>query len=117
MGTQLESRPRYTHTTSFETFPLPQPTPDQERRIADASKNLHNRRETWLNPSYVPPHKRANITLTNLYNDSPRWLEILHAELDRAVFDAYGWPEDPADLDDDTILERLLQLNLSREPA
>ena len=38
-----------------------------------------------------------------------------HEELDRAVFDAYGWTEDPADLDDDTILERLLELNLSRE--
>ena len=52
-----------------------------------------------------------------LYNDNPVWIANHHATLNQAVFDAYGWPEDPADLDDDTILERLLELNLSREPA
>ena len=117
MGTQLESRPRYTHTTSFETFPLPHPTSEQEREIADAAKILDEHRETWLNPTHIPAHKRNHITLTNLYNDCPRWLEKLHEKLDQAVFDAYGWTEDPADLDNDTILERLLELNLSREPV
>lgn len=120
MGTQLREREsgfRYTHTTSFETFPLPVPTDEQMRHIADAAKILDDHRETWLNPTHIPAHKRGHITLTNLYNDDPRWLEKLHEKLDRAVFDAYGWPEDPQDLDDDTILERLLELNLSREPA
>ena len=117
MGTQLESRPRYTHTTSFETFPLPVPTDQQVSHIGDAAKILDDHRETWLNPAHIPAHKRAHITLTNLYNDYPRWLEKLHEALNRAVFDAYGWTEDPADLDEDTILERLLELNLTREPA
>ena len=117
MGSQLEDRPRYTHRTCFEKFPFPIPNPDQQQSVADAAENLHNRRDTWLNPTYIPAHKRGNITLTNLYNDYPQWLATLHDELDRAVFDAYGWTEDPSNLDDDTILERLFTLNLSREPA
>ena len=53
-------------------------------------------------------------TLTNLYNQRPSWLANAHATLDRAVFDAYGWP---SDLPDAELLARLLDLNLSREPA
>lgn len=37
-----------------------------------------------------------------------------HRRLDEAVFAAYGWP---ADLTDDEILAKLLELNLGREPA
>ena len=39
------------------------------------------------------------------------WLAQAHERLDRAVHDAYGW-EYP--LDDDEILSRLLELNLTR---
>lgn len=54
-------------------------------------------------------------TLTNLYNTHPRWLQNAHASLDRAVWDAYGWDDpDPATVDEDTILARLLALNLER---
>ena len=53
-------------------------------------------------------------TLTNLHNERPTWLAHAHATLDAAVFGAYGWP---ADLADDKILARLLELNLEREPA
>lgn len=56
MGTQLESRPRYTPTTCFETFPLPWP-PGKEpsgsplaQAIAQAAKDLNEQREQWLNP-------------------------------------------------------------------
>jgi hypothetical protein len=49
-GTRLETRPRYTPTTCFETFPLPRPTPAQETAIADAAKELNDLRERWLNP-------------------------------------------------------------------
>ena len=34
MGTQLESRPRYTPTTCFETFPFPEPTDAQRLPLA-----------------------------------------------------------------------------------
>lgn len=57
------------------------------------------------------PLKLKTRTLTNLYNARPAWLEHLHAALDRAVFDAYGWKDEPTD---EQILERLLALNLDR---
>ncbi len=120
MGTQVRDREsgfRYTHTTCFETFPFPEPTQQQSDQIADAAKDLHNQRQIWLNPRHITSHKRADLTLTNLYNNFPKWLATLHNALNKAVFDAYGWSEGPAHLDDDTILERLLELNLSREAA
>jgi hypothetical protein len=42
------------------------------------------------------------------------WLANAHADLDRAVLHAYGWPSDD---DDDEILRRLLALNLERLPT
>jgi type II restriction/modification system DNA methylase subunit YeeA len=50
LGTRLETRPRYTPTTCFETFPFPRPTPAQETAIAAAAKELNELRERWLNP-------------------------------------------------------------------
>jgi type II restriction/modification system DNA methylase subunit YeeA len=61
-GTQLrekESGFRYTPTTCFETFPLPQPTPVQEVAIAAAAKELNDLRERWLNP----PEWTKTVTL------------------------------------------------------
>ncbi len=52
-GTQLREREsgfRYTPTTCFETFPLPRPTPEQEKAIGDAAKELDALRNNWLNP-------------------------------------------------------------------
>jgi type II restriction/modification system DNA methylase subunit YeeA len=49
-GTRLETRPRYTPTTCFETFPFPRPTPAQEAAIAAAAKELNEFRKSWLNP-------------------------------------------------------------------
>jgi hypothetical protein len=55
-------------------------------------------------------------TLTNLYNQRPTWLQNAHAALDRAVWDAYGWPADevPETVEEDLILSRLLALNGER---
>ncbi len=50
-------------------------------------------------------------TLTNLYNERPQWLVNAHAELDRAVAAAYGWPED---ISIEEALAKLLALNLAR---
>jgi len=49
-GTQLETRPRYTPTSCFETFPLPEPSKDQEAAIAEAARELDQLRSAWLNP-------------------------------------------------------------------
>jgi hypothetical protein len=55
--------------------------------------------------------KLKKRTLTNLYNERPAWLALAHEKLDAAVAAAYGWP---ADMSDDEILSRLLELNLAR---
>ena len=62
LGTSLEDRPRYTPTTTFETFPFPEglspDTPaadyaDDPRAvaIAEASRRLVQLRDRWLNPN------------------------------------------------------------------
>ena len=61
LGTSLEDRPRYTPTTTFETFPFPEglspdipPTDYADDpcavAIADASRRLVELRDRWLNP-------------------------------------------------------------------
>ena len=120
-GTQLESRPRYTPTTCFETFPFPWPVngpPPAGKeaagaRISAAAARLNELREGWLNPppGTLGPGERKKRTLTNLYNRRPTWLADAHAELDAAVCDAYGWP---ADVSSDEILRLLLALNRAR---
>ena len=61
LGTSLEDRPRYTPTTTFETFPFPDglsphiPAPEyaeDPRAIAieDAARHLVELRDRWLNP-------------------------------------------------------------------
>ena len=111
MGTQLETRPRYTPTTCFETFPFPHPTEEQREAIGAAAAELNSLREGWLNPEGISAAELRRRTLTNLYNQRPTWLDNVHARLDAAVSDAYGWP---ADLADGEVLERLLALNLER---
>jgi type II restriction/modification system DNA methylase subunit YeeA len=116
-GTSLEDRPRYTPTTTFETFPFPWP-PGQEptdapqvQAIAQAASELVKKRDLWLNPQGATEKELKKRTLTNLYNARPTWLDLAHRQLDHAVLDAYGWPHNLAD---EQILERLLALNLER---
>src|SRR5205823_62021 len=49
LGTRLETRPRYTPTSCFETFPFPEPNQQQTNNIAAAAKELNELRENWLN--------------------------------------------------------------------
>ncbi|MYK15889.1 MAG: hypothetical protein F4050_17670 [Rhodospirillaceae bacterium] len=61
LGTSLEDRPRYTPTTTFETFPFPEgmspdiPAADyaddpRAVAIAEAARRLVELRDRWLNP-------------------------------------------------------------------
>jgi type II restriction/modification system DNA methylase subunit YeeA len=50
LGTQVETRPRYTPTTCFETFPMPEPTPEQRGAESAAAVDLARLRDNWLNP-------------------------------------------------------------------
>ncbi len=120
MGTALEDRPRYTPTTTFETFPLPW-RPGLEPKdsplveaIAEAARELVSKRDAWLNPPGITAEELRMRTLTNLYNDRPTWLADAHRKLDESVFAAYGWP---STLTDAEILERLLKVNHERAPA
>ena len=85
LGTSLEDRPRYTPTTTFETFPFPwppgrEPDEDEDERVAEIAhwaRALVQWRDAWLNPprtglyagvgnAYEKMLKKR--TLTNLYN-------------------------------------------------
>jgi type II restriction/modification system DNA methylase subunit YeeA len=136
--------PRYTPTTTFETFPFPEgltprdtPAGPQAEAIAAAAKRLNELRENWLNPPEwvdwlrTPEEEAAGFpsrpvakagheaelkkrTLTNLYNARPAWLDHAHRELDAAVAKAYGWADYTPEMPDEEILRRLLALNLER---
>jgi hypothetical protein len=144
MGTSLEDRPRYTPTSTFETFPFPSgltprdtPIGPQAEAIAAAAKHLDTLRETWLNPPewvdwvrtneeeqagfplrpVAKPGHEAGLkkrTLTNLYNARPPWLDNAHRELDAAVAAAYRWADYSPEMADEEILRRLLELNQDR---
>jgi len=146
-GTSLEDRPRYTPTTTFETFPFPEGlTPNLKPseysnphvgEIATIAARLNELRENWLNPpewtdripEVVPGYpdrivakpsfedKLKKRTLTNLYNERPTWLANIHRDLDAAVAKAYGWDDYTPAMPDDEILRRLLALNLERAAA
>ncbi len=119
MGTWLGvgNDPRYTPTSTFETFPFPwspgcEPVGDPcIEAIAQAARELVEKRDRWLNPADASEADLKRRTLTNLYNERPAWLELAHRKLDQAVLDAYGWPHE---LGDDQVLARLLALNLER---
>ena len=99
------------------------------RAIAEAARLLVELRDRWLNPPEwvewvdepaagyprrpVPRNEDAakalkKRTLTNLYNERPRWLANAHEAVDAAVASAYGWA---GDISDDDALEELLNLN------
>ncbi|MBB4114554.1 type II restriction/modification system DNA methylase subunit YeeA [Rhizobium sp. BK226] len=144
MGTSLEDRPRYTSSSTFETFPFPEGlTPDLEPKtysadpravaIALAARELDERRNRWLNPpeltviethdgfshpvpkNFAAAKELGKRTLTKLYNTRPAWLAKLHATLDDAVADAYGWgAEWKMGMTDEQILSALFAINRSR---
>ena len=85
LGTSLEDRPRYTPSSTFETFPFPEGlSPDlpasahandpRATAIADAARRLVELRDRWLNP--------------------PEWVEWIEEP-------APGFPPRPVPRDDD----------------
>lgn len=94
----------YTTNTVWDTFPWPQtPTEAQIKKVASTAKTLHTQRTATL--------KQYNMSLRDLYRllEQPgaNPIKDLHAALDKAVMEAYGF--------DDTkdILSQLLALNLT----
>jgi hypothetical protein len=94
-GSSLEDRLRYTPTDCFETFPFP---PDWEARadLEAAGEAYYEYRAALMVAN--------NEGLTKTYNrfhtpddHDPQIarLRTLHAAMDRAVLDAYGWGDVP----------------------
>jgi type II restriction/modification system DNA methylase subunit YeeA len=143
LGTSLEDRPRYTPTTTFETFPFPEDlTPnipamdyaDDPRAIAisKAAKRLDDLRNAWLNP---PDLVRVEPEVISGYPDRvlPKDAAAAQALHQRTLTNLYNqrpqWLHDAhRDLDaavaaaygwsvaisEEEALMRLLELNLAR---
>ena len=115
----------YVKSRTFDPFPFPDPTPARRAAVAELAEELDATRRAAL-----AEHPR--LTMTGLYNlvdklraGAPlaaaqeeaardaraRIVLHLHAQLDRAVADAYAWPHDlpPAE-----IVARLVHLNAER---
>ena len=143
LGTSLEDRPRYTPTTTFETFPFPEGlTPDTPATdyvdnphavaIAEAARRLVELRDRWLNPPEwvewvdepVPgypkrPVPRNEDTAKEL---KKRTLTNLYNARPQWLADAHASLDAAvaaaygwsADISDDEALHELLELNLTR---
>ncbi len=147
VGGTLEDRPRYNKTRCFETFPFPVLNDEQAAKIGTLAERIdaHRKGQQAAHPS---------LTLTGMYNvlEKLRAGEELtdkektinqqglvstlledHDQLDRAVFEAYGWqdladhlvgrpgattpmpdkPDDQAEAEEE-LLMRLVALNKQR---
>lgn len=117
--------PTYNHTDAFNPFPFPDPTDAQETHLRNLGEQLDAHRK-----AQQAAHPKLN--LTQMYNVLEKLrageriegkdkdiydqglvgiLRDLHDQIDTAVADAYGWR---ADLSDDDILHRLVDLNRER---
>jgi len=96
-GSSLEDRLRYTPSDCFETFPFPEnweTHPDLEV----AGNAYYGFRATLMSDNDEGMTKTYN-RFHNPDERDPRIAELrrLHAALDRAVLDAYGWHDIPTD--------------------
>ena len=129
-GSTLEDRLRYTPSDVFETFPFPanwETAPVLEaagKEYYEFRADLMVRNDEGLTTTYNRFHD------PNEYDIEIARLRELHAAMDRAVLDAYGWADIPTGLQflpdheidryrwpdevRDEVLARLLELNGKR---
>ena len=144
LGTSLEDRPRYTPTTTFETFPFPDGlSPDipaaeyaddpRATAIAEAARRLVELRDRWLNPlewvewvdEPVPGYPKRPVPRdeTTARELKKRTLTNLYNARPQWLADAHAALDAAvaavygwdADIKDDDALRELLVLNLTRE--
>ena len=143
-GSSLEDRLRYTPSDCFETFPFPEDWTTRPDLETVGQEYYEYRAQLMID---------NNEGLTKTYNrfhdpeeHDPRIVRLreLHAQMDRAVLDAYGWTDIPTDCEflldyeideeeyanrkkpyryrwpdavHDEVLGRLLELNAQRAAA
>ncbi|MGI2034682.1 class I SAM-dependent DNA methyltransferase [Rhizobium panacihumi] len=146
LGTSLEDRPRYTPTTTFETFPFPDGlTPDippiryardpRAIAIADAARRLDAMRNAWLNPAdlvVIEPEVVPGYPDRILPRDSVAAAALRERTLTNLYNQNPQWLKNahadldaavaqaygwPVDLSEEDTLARLLDLNLTRLAA
>ena len=144
LGTSLEDRPRYTPTTTFETFPFPEGlTPDvpaaayagepRAAAIAEAARRLVELRDRWLNPPEwtewadepAPGYPRRPVPRNEdaAQQLRKRTLTNLYNARPQWLADAHAALDAavaaaygwPADISDDEALRELLALNLANK--
>jgi type II restriction/modification system DNA methylase subunit YeeA len=142
-GTSLEDRPRYTPTTTFETFPFPSgltpniPAKDYENdpraiAIAKAAKRLDELRNNWLNPPDlvdIVPEVVPGYPDRILPKNEKAAAELKKRTLTNLYNARPQWLDDahrdldaavaaaygwPADISEEDALAKLLELNLAR---
>lgn len=86
-GSSFKSDPRYTPTTSFQTFPQPEITPE----IQAAAHSLNEHRETWMASEGIGL-LRAYNRVNDPDDHDPKVITLrdLHVALDVAMRDAYA---------------------------
>ena len=142
-GSDLEDRPRYTHTTTFATFPFPLGmTPDVDPAqarllpaapaIEAAAAHLDSLRNAWLYPADLvvgTPETQSGFPNRMLPRDDAaaqilarRTLTALYNEAPEWLTEAHRGLDEavaaaygwPASISDEDALTNLLSLNLSR---
>lgn len=74
-GTKLETRPRYTPTTTFETFAFPDLSPEQIMEIGAIATELDRLRVQWL----FPPEWTQDVELTFPGSTRGPWRSLVEA--------------------------------------
>ncbi len=95
-GSSMKDDLRYTPSDCFETFPFPRGWAD-DAGLADLGQRYHQHRAQTMRDT-LGTKKPEGLTATynrvhNPHEHSPAIVTLrdLHAQLDRAVLDAYGW--------------------------
>ena len=96
-GSSLEDRFRYTPSDCFETFPFPDGW-ESRSDLEAAGKTYYEHRSALMLTNREGLTKTYN-RFHDPYEHDPAILKLrdLHAAMDRAVLDAYGWTDVPTD--------------------
>jgi hypothetical protein len=117
--------PNYNKSRCFDPFPFPDCTAAQKETIRQLAETIdaHRKRQQSLHPELsltkmynvleaLREGREIDAKEKQIYEDGlVAILRELHDSLDAAVAAAYGWP---ADLSDEDILFRLVELNTAR---